>query len=489
MTATPDTHSPASPRDDEPVQLERGLSNRHIQLIAIGGAIGTGLFLGSGIGIHKAGPSILLVYAVVGFMLFFMMRAMGELLLSNLQYRTFQDFAADYLGPWARYFMGWTYWLCLLSMATADVVGIQAYAQFWWPGLPGWIPMTIAILLVLGLNLIAVRAFGEAEFWFALIKVITILALIVVGVVLIVTAFQGPTGNVARVSHLWDDGGFFPTGFIGFLAGFQIAIFAFVGIELVGTTAAEAKDPERNLPKAINQVPIRILFFYVLALGVIICVTPWSQIQEDKSPFVALFGLIGFAGAAGIINFVVLTSATSAANSGIFSSSRMVYGLATTRQAASVFARLTRNRVPGASLVLSCVVLFLGGLAGMVFENAFELVTTVSSILFIFVWSMIMASYLVYRRRRPDPHAASTYKMPGGVVMCWIVLAFFAAMLVVLGIFEDTRIALLCSPVWFVGLAIAYRLRRGPTISESDREAETVAERKAVAEGRSDTGR
>jgi D-serine/D-alanine/glycine transporter len=457
-----------TPDDAEGITLERGLSNRHIQLMAIGGAIGTGLFLGSGIGIHKAGPSILLVYVIVGMMLFVMMRAMGELLLSNLGYRTFQDFAADYLGEWARFFVGWTYWLCLISIATADVVGIQTYARFWWPYLPGWVPMVIALVFVLGLNLIAVRAFGEAEFWFALIKVLTILGLIAVGVVLITIGFTTPSGNTASISHLWDDGGFFPNGFIGFLGGFQIAIFAFAGIELVGTTAAEAKDPERNLPKAINQVPLRILFFYVLALGVIMCVTPWSEIKPDESPFVALFLLIGVAGAAGVINAVVLSSATSAANSGFFSSSRMVYGLSTGRQAPRVFSRLTRSSVPGNALVLSFVVVLLGGSLGTVFDDAFQLVTAVSSILFIFVWSIIVISYLVYRRKRPELHARSSYRLRWGVPLSWIVLGFFAAMIGVLALFEDTRLPLLWTPLWFVGLAVAWWLvkRRHDTAAE-----------------------
>jgi D-serine/D-alanine/glycine transporter len=453
-----DTHASAPP-PGQPT-LERGLSNRHIQLIAIGGAIGTGLFLGSGIGIHKSGPSILLVYVVVGVMLFVMMRAMGELLLSNLGYRTFQDFAADYLGEWARFFVGWTYWLCLLSIATADVVGIQTYARFWWPGLPGWVPMVIAVAFVLALNLIAVRAFGEAEFWFALIKVVTILGLIAVGLVLIVTGFTSPEGNTASVAHLWDDGGFFPNGFVGFLGGFQIAIFAFAGIELVGTTAAEAKDPERNLPRAINQVPLRILFFYVLALGVIVSVTPWSEVEPDESPFVALFLLIGFAGAAGIINAVVLSSATSAANSGFFSSSRMLYGLSTSRHAPRRFSALTRTAVPGNALLLSGVIVLLGGSLGLVFDDAFQLVTAVSSILFIFVWSIILIAYLAYRRRRPDLHAASTYRLRGGVPLSWLVLGFFAAMLVVLGLFEDTRLPLMWTPVWFVALAVAWAIVR-----------------------------
>lgn len=455
-------------------ELTRGLSNRHIQLMAIGGAIGTGLFLGSGIGIHAAGPSILLVYVIVGLMLFVMMRAMGELLLSNLGYRTFQDFAADYLGEWARFFVGWTYWLCLLSIATADVVGVQTYARFWWPDLPGWIPLVLAVLFVLALNLIAVRAFGEAEFWFALVKVVTILALIAVGMYLIVIGFTSPSGNQASLSHLWDDGGFFPNGFPGFLAGFQIAIFAFAGIELVGTTAAEAKEPERNLPKAINQVPIRILFFYVLALGVIICVTPWSQIDPRTSPFVALFLLIGFVGAAGVINVVVLSSAASAANSGLFSSSRMIFGLATTRQAPRIFSRLTRAAVPGAALLLSAVVVLLGGSLGLVFDDAFRLVTTVSSILFIFVWSMIVIAYLVYRRRRPELHRTSRYRLRWGVPLSWGVLGFFAAMIVVLALFEDTRVPLIWTPAWFVALTLAWvivrrRNRRLPRADEEPR--------------------
>jgi D-serine/D-alanine/glycine transporter len=455
-----------------PPELARGLSNRHIQLMAIGGAIGTGLFLGSGIGIHAAGPSILLVYVVVGVLLFVMMRAMGELLLSNLGYRTFQDFAADYLGEWARFFVGWTYWLCLLSIATADVVGVQTYARFWWPDLPGWVPLVLAVVFVLGLNLIAVRAFGEAEFWFALVKVITILALIAVGAVLIAIGFTSPSGEQASVTHLWDDGGFFPNGFTGFLAGFQIAIFAFAGIELVGTTAAEAKDPEKNLPKAINQVPIRILFFYVLALGVIICVTPWSEIDPRSSPFVALFLLIGFAGAAGAINVVVLSSATSAANSGLFSSSRMIFGLATTRQAPAVFSKLTRSAVPGAALLLSAVVVLAGGSLGMLFDDAFRLVTTVSSILFIFVWSIIVIAYLVYRRRRPDLHESSRYRLRWGVPLSWVVLGFFASMLVVLALFEDTRVPLIWTPLWFVALAVAwFLLKRGrrKSVSHLDR--------------------
>ena len=252
--------------DGEEPELKRSLSNRHIQLIAIGGAIGTGLFMGSGKTISLAGPSIIFVYMIIGFMLFFVMRAMGELLLSNLNYKSFIDFSADLLGPRAGYFTGWTYWFCWIVTGIADVIAISGYTQFWFPDIPLWLPAIACVALLLSLNLITVKMFGELEFWFAMIKIVAICALVCTGLYMVVTAFQSPTGNTASVANLWNDGGMFPHGLMGFFAGFQIAVFAFVGIELVGTTAAETKNPERNLPRAINSSPLRIIMFYVFAL-------------------------------------------------------------------------------------------------------------------------------------------------------------------------------------------------------------------------------
>lgn len=288
--------------EQEPTEqsLRRNLTNRHIQLIAIGGAIGTGLFMGSGKTISLAGPSIIFVYMIIGFMLFFVMRAMGELLLSNLEYKSFSDFAADLLGPWAGYFTGWTYWFCWVVTGMADVVAITAYAQFWFPGLSDWVASLAVILLLLGLNLATVKMFGEMEFWFAMIKIVAIVALIVVGLVMVMMHFKSPTGVEASFAHLWNDGGWFPKGLSGFFAGFQIAVFAFVGIELVGTTAAETKDPEKSLPRAINSIPLRIIMFYVFALIVIMSVTPWSSVVPSKSPFVELFVLVGLPAAASL---------------------------------------------------------------------------------------------------------------------------------------------------------------------------------------------
>lgn len=447
----------ASP--EHPDHLRRSLSNRHLQLIAIGGAIGTGLFMGSGKTISLAGPSIVLVYLIIGVMLFFVMRAMGELLLSNLSYKSFIDFSTDLLGPWAGFFCGWTYWFCWIITAIADVIAIAAYAQYWFPGLAPWIPAVLCVLLLLTLNLTTVKLFGELEFWFALIKIVAICALIVTGFALVAWGFHSPAGDKASLANLWNDGGVFPKGVGGFFAGFQIAVFAFVGIELVGTTAAETANPERNLPRAINSIPVRIIIFYVLSLIVIMAVTPWHLVEPGKSPFVELFVLAGIPAAASLINFVVLTSATSSANSGIFSTSRMLYGLAQENHAPKTFTRLSRAAVPSRGLLFSCFCLLLGAMLVYMIPNlitAFTLVTTLAAVLFMFVWSLILCAYMVYRRKRPQLHEASNYKMPGGVAMCWVCLAFFAFVVVLLTLQSDTLHALLASPVWFVLLAACY---------------------------------
>jgi len=447
--------------------LSRQLSNRHIQLIAIGGAIGTGLFMGSGKTISLAGPSVIFVYTIIGTMLFFVMRAMGELLLSNTDYKSFADFASDLLGPWAGFFTGWTYWFCWIVTGIADVIAIAGYVSYWWGSIPLWIPALASVAVLVGLNLPSVKAFGETEFWFALIKIVAIVSLIVVGLAMVFTHFTAPSGAQASFANIWNDGGLFPTGIMGFVAGFQIATFAFVGIELVGTTAAEAKDPEKNMPKAINSIPVRVMLFYVVALTVIISVTPWQSISAERSPFVAMFSLAGLGIAASLINFVVLTSASSSANSGIYSTSRMVYGLAQQGDAPAVFGRLTRRRVPANALYLSGVFLLTGvvmvAVGGSIIE-AFTIVTTISSLCFIFVWSIILLSYIVYRRKRPHLHAASTFKMPGGVAMCYVVFAFFAFLIWAFTQRHDTLQALLVTPAWFIVLGVVWAVvRRRPT--------------------------
>lgn len=445
-------------------ELQRSLSNRHLQLIAIGGAIGTGLFMGSGKTISLAGPSILFIYMIIGLMVFLVMRALGELLLSNLQYKSFIDFSTDLIGPWAGYFVGWTYWLCWITIGIADLSAIIYYLQYFNHGLPftpmeGVMISVAAIVFVTGLNLMTVKMFGEIEFWFAMVKITAIVVLIAVGLWMIFTGFTSTSGEVAAFSHLWSHGGMFPTGLTGFLAGFQIAIFAFVGVELVGTTAAETKDPEKNLPKAVNSIPVRIIIFYVLALVIVMSVTPWNQIDPAVSPFVNLFSQAGIAAAAIIMNLVVLSSVMSSMNSGVFSTSRMLFGLSREQQGPQAFGKLNSRAVPANALYFSTACLVLGAALQYMVPNtveAFTLATTMSTILFICVWLMIIWSYMVYYKTRPELHAKSTFKLPGGLFTCWAVIIFFVGTIAILSLEADTFKALKVSPIWFIILIIGY---------------------------------
>ena len=439
-------------------ELKRDLKNRHVQLIAIGGTIGTGLFLGSGAAIEKAGPSVLFVYLIIGVAVFFVMRALGEMLLSNTNYQSFTDFATDYLGDWAGYITGWTYWFCWIMTAMADIIAVGVYVRYWFD-VPQWMPAVVCLVILLGLNLLTVKLFGELEFWFAIIKVITIVALIVIGVVMIVIGFQTDTGYVS-VTNLWEHGGFFPNGVAGFLFAFQMVVFSFVGVELVGVSAAETANPAKNIPSAINKIPVRILLFYVGALFVILCINPWNELSAASSPFVQVFSLVGIPVAAGIINFVVLTSAASAGNSGLFSTSRMMYNLSRHKQAPKAFSKLNKHHVPGNALLTSAVVVSIGALLSYALPNsAFSIVTTISAICFIWVWSIILISHLVYLKKRPDLHRRSKFKAPLAPFINYVVLGLFLVILGIMFVSDDTRPAILLTPIWFIVLFFMYGMR------------------------------
>ncbi|MCM3907802.1 amino acid permease [Trueperella bernardiae] len=454
--------------------LHRGLSNRNIQLIALGGAIGTGLFMGSGSTIHSAGPSIILVYMILGLVLFLIMRAMGEILIHNLDYKSFQDFAHHLIGPWAGFVTGWTYWFLWVVIAIGDMIVVTGYFNFWIKNITVSAFVTLGLLaLLVVINLLTVKLFGEVEFWFALIKIAAILALIAVGVVMVASGFTGPTGEPASFTHLWDHGGVFPTGASGFLGAFSIAIYSFIGTELIGTTAAETKDPTRTIPRAINQVPLRIAVFYVGALAVIMAITPWDAINPETSPFVSVFAMVGLGAAASVMNFVVLTSAASSANSGIFSSSRMMYGLAKSHQAPRLFGRLSSHRVPrrallfiGLLILIYLPILFVGGSV----LKGFELIAAVATTLILFIWALILVSYIRYRRRHRAAHEASEFKLHFAAVTPWLALAFIAFIACVLVYFPATRVPTLLTPVWFVVLGLVWvvrkriLLRRGVTL-------------------------
>lgn len=449
--------------------LSRGLKNRHVQLLAIGGAIGTGLFLGSGRSISLAGPSILFAYAITGTVCFFIMRALGELLLSNLNYHSFVDFVHDYLGNGSAFITGWTYWFCWISLAMADLTAAGLYIQYWFPNIAQWVPsliVLIVLIVLLIMNLTTVKLFGEMEFWFALIKIVAILALIIIGTFMIIKGFSTDAGT-SSFTNLWNNGGWLPNGIKGFVLSFQMVVFAFTGIELVGLTAGETENPEHVIPKAINNIPIRIIIFYIGALIVIMSIYPWNSINPDKSPFVQVFSAVGITAAASIVNFVVLTSAASACNSGIFSTSRMVYSLAKENNAPESMKKLTPNQVPSNAIIFSAAVIFISVILNYIMpEGVFVLITSISTFCFIFIWTIIVICHLRYRKTNPELASRSKFKMPLYPIANYIILAFLIFVIGILALNKETRVALFVTPVWFIMLGVIYNILKLKTKNE-----------------------
>ena len=443
---------------DEKPRLKRGLKSRHVTMIAIGGAIGTGLFLGSGSAIHSAGPSIILSYLIVGIITFFMMRALGELILADPDSHSFLESIKKYLGKRAEFVAGWMYWACWLSLAMADLTATGIYLRYWFPWLPQWVgPLVIVILLML-INMVNVGLFGELESWFSMIKVMAIVVLIITGAVMLLLHTHVKGGYVS-LTNLVNHGGFFPTGILGFLLSFQMVVFAFVGVEIVGQTASETANPQKDIPKAINTLPVRIGLFYVGSMLAIMSVYPWNHITTTSSPFVQVFTGIGVTAAAGILNFVVLTAAMSATNSAIFSTSRSLYSLARNGHAPKRLGELTKKAIPMNALMTSSLILFVVvALNYLMLAEIFSVVSTVSTICFVIVWIMIMAAHIVYRKQ--NKQNLGSFKMPGYPVTSWLTLAFYIGILILLFFIKSTQLALIISILFAIFLAISYSFVR-----------------------------
>jgi AAT family amino acid transporter/D-serine/D-alanine/glycine transporter len=450
------TETPAGSHP-EGAKLTRSLRSRHIQLIAIGGTIGVGLFLGSARAISNAGPGLLLSYAIGGIAIFFIMRALGELLTYRPVAGAFASHAAEFVGPFAGFITGWSYWFMWVVTGMAELTAIGIYVHYWLPEVPQWIPALIALALLYSANLLAVRVYGELEFWFALIKVLTIVALIVGGLVIILFK-AGDLGQTASFTNLWEHGGFFPAGLLGVLLTLQIVMFAYAGVELVGVTAGEAENPSAVLPKATNSVIYRILIFYIGALIVIMALVPWNQLSPTTSPFVFVFEKIGIPAAASVINLVVITAAASSCNGGLFSTGRMLYTLASRGQAPGGLAKLSGRHVPAAGIHASAAVMLIGvALNYVVPEEVFTWVTSVALIGTLWTWIIIMVSHQNYRRAIAAGSAqVVSYRMPGAPVANWLVIAFLVIVAGMLWLQPGTRVALYVAPVWFALLAIGY---------------------------------
>lgn len=436
-------------------QLHRGLEERHITLMSLGAAIGVGLFLGSASAIKLAGPGILLAYALGGLIIYFIMRALGEMAIKNPVAGSFSRYARNYIGPLAGFITGWNYWFLWIVTCMAEITAVGIYMQFWFPGTPQWAWALTALVIMTAVNFLAVKAYGELEFWFALIKIVTIILMIIVGIGMIVFGF-GNGGIAIGFSHLFEHGGFLPNGFEGVLLSFQMVMFAYLGIEMIGVTAGEVKNPKKSLSRAIDSVFWRILIFYVLSLTVIMSVYPWNQINSENSPFVMTFEKIGIPGAAGIINFVVLTAALSSCNSGIFSTGRMLFNLAQQDEAPKKFGSTTQNGVPGIAVIASAVALLFGVyLNYIVSEKVFSLVTSIATFGAIWTWGTILVSHLLFKKGKGNERNVE-YKMPLFPFSSYISLAFLLIVIIIMGISPDTRIALIVGPIWILLLVTSF---------------------------------
>ncbi|WP_136477712.1 amino acid permease [Pseudomonas sp. DG56-2] len=442
--------------------MRRGLSTRHIRFMALGSAIGTGLFYGSAAAIKLAGPSVLLAYLIGGAAIYMMMRALGEMAVRNPISGSFGQYASQYLGRFPGFLTGWSYAFSMLVVCLADVTAFGVYMSFWFPETPRWIWVLGIVLFIGALNLCSVKVFGEMEFWLSLLKVTAIVSMILAGAAVLMFGIQlgGSGEQLATISNLWSHGGFFPNGISGMIASFTVVMFAFGGVEMIGITAGEAKDPQRVIPKAINSVPLRILLFYVLTLFVLMSIYPWTRIGSEGSPFVQIFSGLGIGSAATLLNIVVISAAISAINSDIFSAGRMMYGMAQNGQAPASFAQLSRFGVPWMTVVVMAVALLLGVVLNYLApENLFLILAAVVTFSIVWVWLMILLSQMVMRRgMNAEEVAALRFPVPLWPVGPACAAVFMLFIFGVLAWFPDTRMALYVGIGWLALLSLGYWL-------------------------------
>ncbi|MGU2530429.1 amino acid permease [Pseudomonas aeruginosa] len=447
-------------------ELKRGLKNRHIQLIALGGAIGTGLFLGSAGVIKTAGPSMILGYAIGGFIAFLIMRQLGEMIVEEPVAGSFSHFAHKYWGGFAGFLSGWNYWVLYILVGMSELTAVGKYIQYWWPDVPTWATAAAFFVLINAINLANVKAFGETEFWFAIIKVAAIIGMILLGIYLLVGGGGGPQ---ASVSNLWDRGGFFPNGLSGLVMTLAIIMFSFGGLELVGITAAEASEPRKVIPKAINQVIYRILIFYIGALAVLLSLYPWDQLVEtinasgddySGSPFVQIFSLIGSGTAANILNFVVLTAALSVYNSGVYCNSRMLYGLAAQGDAPKVLMSVDRRGVPVLSILVSALITFLCVFVNYVLPlKALELLMSLVVAALVINWAMISLSHLKFRAAMKRQGVDTFFKALWSPFSNYLCLAFVVFILGIMLMIPGINISVYAIPFWLLLMWLCYRVK------------------------------
>ncbi len=443
-------------------RLHRGLKSRHIQLIALGGAIGTGLFLGVAETVRIAGPAVLLGYAVAGLVAFLIMRQLSEMMVDEPVAGSFGHFADKYCGRFAGFVSGWNYWVLYVLVSMAELSAVGIYVQYWFPSVPTWVSALGCFVLANGISLINVRAFGESEFWFSVVKVAAIVAMIGYGIFLLASGGAGPQ---AGVDNLWRHGGFFPHGFEGLVMSMAIIMFSFGGLEVIGITAAEAADPARSIPRATNQALWRILVFYVGALAVLLSLYPWNRIVPGASPFVLIFQALDAGIVAHVLNLVVLTAALSVYNSCVYSNSRMLYGLAVQGHAPRALLKVNERGVPLASLGVSALATALCvGVNYALPGKALGLLMGLAVGGMLINWAMISWSHLRFRAAKRAAGESTAFPSPAYPLTNWLCLAYLGGIVVIMTRSPDLLLSVWMIPAWLLVLWVGYVLaerRRG----------------------------
>lgn len=454
---------------------QHGLKHRHLHFIALGSAIGTGLFYGSAGAIQAAGPSVLVVYLLAGAVVYFMLRALGEMAVRHPITGSFAGYVRMFMGGWAGYITGWMFAFEMVIVALADLTAIGVYMRFWFPDVSQWVWVAATLLIVGGANLATVKAFGELEFAFTIIKVGAVLAMIAGG--LAVLAFGLSDAHTTGPVNLVNDGGFFPNGPTGMIASFILVLFAFGGTEIIGVAGSAAQHPEKSVPKAINTVPMRILLFYVLAIAVILMITPWREITGEQSPFVQIFNTLGVSWAAGLLNFVVITAALSAINADLFGAGRVITGLAHQKHAPKFMSKVVRG-VPVMTTIILIATMIIGTILNALLpENVFEVIASLATFATVFVWLMILLAHLYSRRGMSTQDVANLkYKVPFWPYGQYLSIAFILMTFGIMVWQEEYRISLVVGVAFIAIMTAVYFLTNRHEVTHENEPTEEPEE-------------
>ncbi len=443
-------------------ELKRSMTAGQMEMISLGGAIGVGLFMGASSTIKWTGPSVLLAYIFVGVILYIVMRALGEMLYVDPGTGSFADYASEHVHPIAGYLAEWANVFQYIVVGISEVVATTEYLRFWWKGTSDWAAGVIIILFLLVANLASAKAYATLEFWFAMIKVVTIILMILLGFAVILFGF-GNGGHPVGFSNLWSHGGFFTGGLKGFFFSMAIIVGSYEGIELIGISAGEVSDPHKAIVKSVKSVLWRILIFYVGAIFVIVTIYPWNKLDSIGSPFVTTFAKVGITAAASVINFVVLTAALSGANSGIYSSSRMLYKLAHEGEAPKTFGHVSKRIVPSHAIIGITSGIFIGFMLNVLAQflnkslaNIFVIVYSSSVLPGMVAWFVILLAELRFRKKNPDLMKNHPFKLPLYPYSNYFALIMLVVIVIFMFINPETQISVAVGAIVLIVAALVY---------------------------------